>query len=299
MNVLITGGAGFIGSHVAEALERRGDDVLIVDDLSTGVKANLANVRGDLVVESVESRQNMGIYFKDFRPDVVVHAAASYKNPDAWERDAQVNVMGAVHVAKLSEEFGVKRIIFFQTSLCYGRPETSPIFLNHPLRPTSSYAITKTAAEQILLLGKTPVVSFRLANVYGPRNLSGPIPTFWKRIKEGKPCVVASTRRDFIFVEDMIPIVLDAVSGKVLGVFHISTGEDEPIQNVLFSVAHTMGTEPIFSRLPRGEDDVDTILLEPSFPEMRRTSLHLGIAQAVIWYEENGVGETFTHLRID
>src|SRR5207244_3821868 len=118
-----------------------------------------------------------------FKPEIVVHAAASYKDPENWKEDVLTNVLGTSNVVKESIKSHVKRVIYFQTSLCYGKPQTAPITLEHRVNPESSYAISKTAAEQYIALSGLDFISFRLANVYGPRNISGPLPTFFKRLK--------------------------------------------------------------------------------------------------------------------
>src|SRR5262249_14444502 len=139
-----------------------------------------------------------------WRPEVVVHAAASYKDPDDWAQDAATNVLGTANVVRACERAGVQRLVYFQTALGYGlRPREQPISLSHPLRPEgSSYAISKTAGEQYIAMSSLDWISLRLANVYGPRNVSGPLPTFYRRLTAGQPCFVVDTRRDFIYVED-------------------------------------------------------------------------------------------------
>ena len=118
--------------------------------------------------------------FCEFEPDVVVHTAASYKDPNDWYNDSLTNCVGGSNVVRASIENGVKRFIYFQTSLCYGlKPIEQPITLNHPKFPAStSYAITKTANEDFLEISGLDFVTFRLANVIGPRNVAGPLPIF-------------------------------------------------------------------------------------------------------------------------
>ena len=123
----------------------------------------------------------------------VVHAAAAYKNPDDWEEDVKTNA-GSALVVKASLRHQVSRLIYFQTSLCYGiHPLEQAITLSHPIRPDSSYAISKTAGRQYIMMSGLNYISFRLANAYGPRNLSGPLPTFYHRLTNGKPCFVMDT----------------------------------------------------------------------------------------------------------
>ena len=153
--------------------------------------------------------------FDHFEPETVVHAAASYKDPDNWLEDIRTNALGTAHVVRAAERHRVKRLIYFQTALCYGlHPQEQPITLSHPIDSTaSSYAISKTAGEQYIALSGLDFISFRLANAYGPRNISGPLPTFYSRLTARKPCFVMDTRRDFIYIDDLIAVVMKAIDG--------------------------------------------------------------------------------------
>ena len=143
------------------------------------------------------------------------------------DRGQRTNAVGTANVVRAAQAAGVSRLVYFQTALCYGlHPQEQPITLSHPLDPKdSSYAISKTAGEWYVRLSGLDWISFRLANVYGPRNLSGPLPTFFQRLTEGKPCFVMDTRRDFVFVEDLVEVAMKAVDGGgESGVYHVSSG---------------------------------------------------------------------------
>lgn len=308
MKVLITGGSGFIGSHLAERLLADGHQVLAIDNYATSRPDNLTPQDGLEIVEgSIGDRDTVDAAFDGFGPDAVAHAAASYKDPEAWVEDTLTNSLGTVNVVEAAREAGVERIVYFQTALCYGtEPLENPITLEHPIRPDSSYAISKTAGEQYIELSGIPFVSLRLANIYGPRNVSGPPPTFWQRLTEGKPCFAMDTRRDFIYVSDLIEVVSAALGGTGEGHYHVSTGSDYSIKEMFDAVVEAMGIEldePVEVR-PRPPEDAPSILLDPSRTEADfgwRASVPLqdGIAKAVEWYERNGVGETYTHLKAD
>jgi UDP-glucose 4-epimerase len=309
MKVLITGGAGFIGSHLAERLLARGDQVLVVDNFATGRRDNLASHDGLEVVEgTIADDVLVSGLFDRFGPDLTVHAAAAYKDPEAYAEDVKTNVLGTVNVVKAALAAGCKRMIYFQTSLCYGlRPQEQPITLNHPIRPEgSSYAYSKTAAEQYIDLSGIPYVTFRLANAYGPRNVSGPLPTFYQRLSAGKGCFVADTRRDFIFVDDLVDCVVSCIDRpEVRGAYHIATGSDFAIKELFEATLKGMGLPadtPVDVR-PRNEDDVYTILLDPSRTERdmawkATTALEIGVGRAIAWYRANEVGQTYTHLKL-
>ena len=150
MKVLITGGSGFIGSHLADRLLARGDEVLVIDNYATGRRDNLTPHQNLQVIEgTIADSDLVRKTFEGFKPDKVVHAAASYKDPNNWVEDSQTNVVGTTNVVQTSQSLGVQRLIYFQTALCYGlHPIEQPITLTHPIRPDgSSYAISKTAGE--------------------------------------------------------------------------------------------------------------------------------------------------------
>lgn len=306
MKVLITGGGGFIGSTLADRLLAEGHEVLALDNFETGRLDNVPEHENfTLVEDTIADGDAVKKAFDFIKPDVVAHAAASYKDPDAWVEDTMTNSLGTVNVVEASKDADVERFVYFQTALCYGtQPVEQPITLNHPIRPDSSYAISKTAAEQYIELSGIPFVSLRLANVYGPRNLSGPPPTFYSRLSEGKPCFVVDTRRDFVFVDDLVEVVTAALNGTGDGAYHVSTGSDYSIKEMFEAVTEAMGVEleDEVEVRPRPEDDAPSILLDPSrtradFGWEAKVPLEEGIERAVEWYRENGVGETYTHLK--
>ncbi len=309
MRVLITGGAGFIGSHLADRLLARGDEVLVIDNYATGRRDNLTPHPSLTVVEgSIADRLLVDRTFELFQPQVVVHAAASYKNPDDWAEDTYTNAVGSALIAQASARVEVKRLIYFQTALCYGlKPLEQPITLSHPLVPYgSSYAVSKTTGEGYVALSGVPFLSFRLANAYGPRNLSGPLPTFYQRLSTGKKCFAMKTRRDFVFVDDLIDVVEKAVHGAGSGGFyHISSGADYSIKELFDATTDAMDIElatPVEER-ERNPDDVFSILLDPSrtqqeFEWRTSTALADGVAKTIAYYREYGIEETFTHLRL-
>ena len=176
MKIFITGGSGFIGSHLADHLLARGDEVLVIDNFATGRRDNLSPHKNLQVVEdTICNEKVVNELMESFQPDLVIHAAASYKDPTNWIEDSKTNVAGTSIVCQAMTKSNIKRIIYFQTALCYGlKPLEQPITLDHPILPRgSSYAISKTAGEDYIHLSGLDFVTFRLANAYGPRNISG------------------------------------------------------------------------------------------------------------------------------
>ncbi|MBV8506283.1 MAG: NAD-dependent epimerase/dehydratase family protein [Alphaproteobacteria bacterium] len=306
MKVLVTGGSGLVGSTVVDLLLARGDEVVVIDNFATGRRDNLKpHPHLRLIEDSIADGRIVSGLIGDFRPDVVVHTAASYKDPDDWQGDALTNAVGSANVARASKDHQVARLIYFQTALCYGtKPREQPITLTHPLDPVnSSYAISKTAGEHFIQLSGVDWIIFRLANVVGPRNVSGPLPIFFERLSQGKRCFVTEARRDFVFVHDLARTVVSAADGTGNGIYHFSSGRDVAIKDLYDSVVRAMKLNdyPNPEIRPLGPDDALTILLDPSrtfrdFGDMPFTPLDEIVAQTVAYYREFGVQGGYTHL---
>lgn len=307
MKTLITGGLGQIGSHVAEMMLERGDEVLVIDNLATGRREHLSDhPRLRVVIDTIANRDLVYGQMEKFGPDAVVHAACSYKDPDDWYNDTLTNCVGGAVVVDAARRYGVKRFIYFQTALCYGlKPQEQPITLNHPRNPGgSSYAISKTANEYYIELSGIDFVTFRLANVVGPRNVAGPLPIFYQRLKDNRKCFVTKSRRDFVFVKDLALTVLQACDGTGHGAYHFSSGGDVAISELYDAVIKAMGLatypEPEIREL--GPDDVFSILLDPSrtfadFGTIEFTPIETTVAEAIRYYQQYGTLGEYTHLR--
>lgn len=309
MKVLITGGSGFVGSHLADRLLARGDKVLVIDNFATGRRDNLkAHKNLEIVEQTIANAEAVDSLFSNFQPDVVVHAAASYKNPDNWVEDCKTNILGTINVINAAKQVKCNRIVYFQTALCYGlNPIEQPITLDHKIDSrNSSYAISKTAGEHYVELSGLSFVSLRLANAYGPRNISGPLPTFFHRLSQNKPCFVMDTRRDFIYIEDVVNCVEKAVDGKGQGYYHISTGADYSIKELFDATVSALNItlDKEVEVRPRNPDDAFTILLDPSrtqkdFDWKAITNLKDSVKTTIDYYRQFGIEQTFTHLRVE
>lgn len=310
MKILITGGCGQVGSHVAELCLERGDEVLAIDNFATGRRSHLpeSHPKLEFVEGTIADKELVDSLFEKFRPDAVVHTAASYKDPTDFYNDTLTNCVGGANLVRASLDNGVSRFIYFQTALCYGtKPLHNPITLEHPKLPAnSSYAISKTAAEDYLEISGLDFVSFRLANVIGPRNVSGPLPIFYQRLSEGKSCFVTRSRRDFVFVKDLARVVLKAVDGTGTEAYHFSSGTDVQIKELYDHVVSAMKLEsyPEPEIRDLGPDDAPSILLDPSrtfadFGKIEFTPLEETVRAAVAYFEEFGVHGGYTHLKIE
>jgi nucleoside-diphosphate-sugar epimerase len=308
MRILITGGAGCLGGNLIEHLHPYGHEFLVFDNFATGRREVVEGIPRVRVVEgSVYDEELVNVVFNDFQPTHVIHSAAAYKDPFDWQEDAQTNVIGTIYVAKAAIRCKVERFVNFQTALCYGRPELLPIPVSHPVRPFTSYGISKTAGEQYLLSlasEELEVVSLRLANVTGPRLAIGPIPTFYKRLKEGKPCFCSETVRDFLDMSDFLSLIDKVlVAGAPTGVFNASSGQGNSIKDIFDAVVSYLGIEldsPV-KVVPPGDDDVPAVVLDPKetervFEWKARVDFKQTIHRMLSWYDQHGISAIYSHL---
>lgn len=307
MRILITGGAGCLGSNLTERWLEAGHDVLVLDNFATGHRGSLpaGHAKMTLVEGSVTDRALVDRVFTEFRPGHVVHSAASYKDPDDWVEDTRTNVEGTIHVVQAAKAAGVARFVNFHTALGYGRPENLPIPADAPARPFTSYGISKQAGENYLAMSGLPFVSLRLANVTGPRLSIGPIPTFYTRLKAGKGCFCSKTIRDFVDMDDFFS-VMDLVmrDGAPTGVFNVSTGTGHTIKEIFDIVVDHLGIalkEPVPEVEP-GADDVPAVVLDPAkaieaFGWQPRYSFEQTIRRMLAWYDVHGVTAIYSHLK--
>jgi len=300
--ILVTGGLGFIGSHLVDRLVQDPDnEVYVVDNLLTGRKGNwniqVVTIDGDI---TTLPRGTVGTGL-----DVIVHTAATYHDPTAYKRDIQTNVYGTARMVEWAK-WDKARFIYLQTSLCYGGLGGF-INLQTPLNPRGSYPITKTAGERFVMDSGLDWVSFRLANIYGPRNLSGAVPAFWKKIRNGEKARISTARRDFYYVGDLVNILEKAVNGTGSGIYHVSNNADVPIESI-FRILSLIMKQPKaeFETIEREPDDPESLLLENyrtikdfNLTAQSNTPLIEGLRAAVDWYDKNGVDRALTHLTGD
>ena len=305
MRILITGGAGCLGSNLIEHWLPGGHQIHVIDNFATGKREVVPPVAGLSVTEgSIADPALVASTFHAFKPDVVVHSAAAYKDPADWTEDARTNIIGSINVARESAAAGVRRLVNFQTALCYGRPDSVPIPATAPTRPFTSYGISKTAGEQYMLGAAVPAVSFRIANVTGPRLAIGPIPTFYKRLKAGQSCFCSDSIRDFLDMRDFLSLMdLAIADGAPTGVFNVSTGEGHSINDVYDLVVEHLGITPAapVPVVPVGPDDVREVVLDPAATEQAfgwtaKVSFADTIRRQLQWYDQHGITDVFTHL---
>lgn len=306
MRILITGGAGCLGSNLIEHWQPQGHDILAMDNFATGPRDALAGIPGLKIVEgSIADRALVEKVFAEFQPTHVVHSAAAYKDPNDWSEDAATNVLGSIHVVEAARRCGVRRFINFQTALCYGQPQVLPIPLDHPCRPIGSYGISKLAGENYVALSGLPYLSIRLASVIAPRLTIGAIPTFYTRLKAGKAVFCTTAIRDFLDVSDFFSFIdLAMAEDAPTGTFNLGPGVGHSIGDVLHAVASVLGVKlpEALDIRPVGDDDVQTVILDPkqaqqAFGWAPKIGFGDAIARMVSWYDANGVSAIHSHLK--
>jgi nucleoside-diphosphate-sugar epimerase len=252
---------------------------------------------------SVASKDLVKSVFKSTNPTHVIHLAASYKNPDDWDEDISTNIVGMINLVREAQTAGIEKFINIQTVLCYGRPDTLPIPVDAPLKPESSYAISKVAAESYLIKSNLPFVSLRLGSVISPGLSIGPIPNFFKNIQSGVVSKVTKSVRDFLDLDDFLrafDLVLE--KGSPIGVFNISSGRGVSMLEIYDGMSDLLGGEAVPEILDPQADDIPAIVLDPTEASaalgwVAKVPLRESLDKCIESYKRDGIGETYTHLR--
>jgi UDP-glucose 4-epimerase len=290
LRAIVTGGAGFIGSHVVDALIARGDEVLVVDNLSTGKPENVAE---SARLEVADIRESLGAVFDEAQPEVCFHLAAQADVVTSVERpdyDAEVNVLGTVRVLEAARRHDTSVVFSSTGGAVYGECER-PAKEDDELRPLSPYGTAKLAGEAYLAtwarLYRMRNVSLRLGNVYGPRQLpsleGGVIAIFLNRLNAGEPTQIfgdGRQTRDFVYVGDVAAAMLAAAGRQ--GVFNVGTGVETSVVELHALAARVAGldAEPAFAPPRPGElqrSFVDPSLAEREFGWRAQHSLEEGL----------------------
>lgn len=304
MKILITGGAGALGSNIAKRFEKKNISFIILDNFETGSLDNLEGISRDKIIEgSITDKSLLEKIFKDFTPSHIIHSAASYKDPNDFEKDAQVNILGSIILAGLAHKYEIKKIINFQTALCYGRPDKTPIQVESQCRPFTSYGISKYHGEYYLINAPTKVVSLRLANICSENLAIGPIPTFYNRLNTDKDCFISDSYRDFLDFEDFFSLLIKVLNDeKSEGIFNVSTGESTHIKEIFHLIKIYLSKEGIEAPIkPIGNDDVYNTTLDPSktkdyFNWKPKVNLKQIIAKQLASYDKKPIEQIYSHL---
>jgi UDP-glucose 4-epimerase len=301
VRAIVTGGAGFIGSHLVDALAARGDEVMVVDNLATGKRERL-NGRARLIVGDIRDAGLLGDAFREASPDVCFHLAAQADVRRSIEEpvfDGDVNVLGTVGVLEAARVCGTQVVFSSTGGAIYGECER-PAGEGSALQPISQYGTSKLAAEEYLRtynrLYGTKHVALRYANVYGPRQdphgEAGVVAIFFGRIASGeRPRIFGDGRqtRDYVYVGDVVQATLRA-AGKAGGVFNVGTGLETSVVE-LYDVSRRVSgaeLEPEFAEARLGE-------LARSVLDPERAGSELGFRAEVSL--EDGLTRTWDSIR--
>src|SRR4051795_13399453 len=274
MKAVVTGGAGFIGSNLVDALLERGDEVVIVDNLTTGKRANVeqALANGARLVEAdIRDRQALIDLFEDVKPDVVFHLAAQIdvrKSVADTPLDAMVNVVGTINVLEAASKVGARVVNSSTGGAIYGEGKIIPAPEDHPAEPEAPYGQSKFAAEGYLELYRRlhglSTVSLRYGNVYGPRQdplgEAGVIAIFCGKLIAGeRPTVFGDglQTRDYIYVGDVVSANLAAAESDASGAFNVGTARESSVLDIVEALGkHADGSfEPDMAAERPGEGE--------------------------------------------
>jgi UDP-glucose 4-epimerase len=302
VRVVVTGGAGFIGSHVADAFLDRGDDVLAVDDLSSGSRENLPESAAFAELDVADGAR-IETAFSEFQPDFVCHLAAqasvtvSLADPD---RDFASNVRGTFNVVRSATGMGARTVFASTGGALYGEGAPIPTPETHVPQPLSPYGASKQAAEAYVatlqrLHGVANVV-LRLGNVYGPRQNphgeAGVVAIFSERLLLGAPPVVyghGTPTRDYVHVRDIARAFTTLADAEVAGTFNLGWGREVSVLEILAGLQRAAGTtvEPKLEPLRPGEltrSAIDSSAAEAAFGWRPEVELEEGLAETFDWY---------------
>lgn len=320
MKILVTGGAGFIGSHLVDRLLELGHEVVIIDNLATGYRHNL-NPRAKFYEASLLD-SSLNEIFQSERPDIVNHHAAqndvrrSNTNPVF---DAQHNIIGSIRLIQCCIDYGVKKVIYASSGgTVYGEPIYLPVDEAHPIAPISPYGISKHTVEHYLFLASVNAglnyTVLRYANIYGPRQNpripcrglrsigggAGVVAIFAASMLKGAPPTIfgdGSSTRDYLFIEDAIGANLLTLTGGDRGIYHVGTGLQISLNDLFCQLKETIGSStgckeilkmsPVYAEPRPGE--IHRIALSPEKIQRDlgwtpKISLQDGLAQTVPYY---------------
>jgi len=306
MKILVTGGAGFIGSHVADAYIAAGHDVAILDDLSRGSMSNV-NPRARFYRGELQGREFVEHVFATEKPDVVNHHAAQIDVRRGVREptfDASVNILGSIHLLDAAVAHQVRRFVYISTAgAAYGEPQEMPVSEDYPINPITPYGISKHTVEHYLftyrVLYGLPHVVLRYGNVYGPRQSSkgeaGVFAIFCEQmLVDIRPVIYGdgSKLRDYVYIDDVVRANLLALEKGTGEIFNIGNGvptSDYEVFRLVRACIGKRGLEPAYA--PKRPGEIDRIYLDISKAQrllgwIPRIAIEEGARRTVSYFEQ-------------
>lgn len=306
MKIIVTGGAGFIGSQVADALIAKKHDVIVIDNLSTGFKHNVHS-EAKLIVADITDFNGMEKIFKEEKPEIVYHFAAQIdvrKSVSDPLFDASTNIMGTLNLIKLSNDFKIKKFIFSSTGgAIYGDTDERPTKETHPEWPLSPYGVAKLSADKFLnyynMIFGLKYVSLRYGNVYGPRQNpygeAGVVAIFLNKMLKNEQPVIngdGEQTRDYVYVEDVVAANLLALEKMdKVGIYNVGTSVEISV-NVLFNEINrnfNNNFKEVHGPAKLGEQETSCLSFEKIKNELGfipNTSFKEGIKKTYMWFAQ-------------
>ena len=302
MKILVTGGAGFIGSHLVDRLVQEGHEVVVADNLSTGKRRNL-NRAAEFYKRDVQGSRMESVFRRE-RPVVLIHLAAQMNIRRSVEDplfDAQVNILGTLNVLDQAVRYGTRKVIFASSGgAIYGEQDVFPAPESHATRPLSPYGISKLTGEYYLAyyqrVSGIQYVSLRFSNVYGPRQdpygEAGVVAIFTQKMLAGEqPIINGNGRqtRDFIYVDDVVEAHMAVLGRDIQGVYNVGTAHETTINDLYGKLADLTksGCKQLYGPAKKGEQArsvVDASKLRQELGWEPRVSLDEGLARTVEYF---------------
>lgn len=304
MKIIVTGGCGFIGSHVVDKLIDKGNDVVVIDDLSSGKKERL-NKKATLYITNIVDAKKTNEVFKKEKPDLVVHLAAQVMLRKSIEEpilDATTNILGTINILEACKNNKVKKIIYTSTGGArYGEPKYLPVDENHPIEPSAPYGISKHTAEHYVktysdLYGfDYLIVCF--GNVYGPRDdvASGRVTAlFCDKILAGEQPIIfgdGEQTRDFIFVLDLAELISSVLEKKTEHkLFNLANGEQTSVNEIFEIIKEHSNYQGKAKHIEAIKGEVRDIMLDTSLAKKElawkaKTTMQEGLKQTFDYFK--------------
>jgi len=303
MKCLVTGGAGFIGSHLVERLILAGHEVVVLDNLSHGKKSN---IHPNATFKKMDIRSaKLGKFMREIRPNAVFHLAAQMEVRRSVEEprfDAEVNILGLVNVMQSAMESGCSQLVFASSGgAAYGEQQEFPATEDHPTVPISPYGVTKRAGElyggYFATMGLA-CASMRLANVYGPRQdphgEAGVVAIFSERLLAGESCIIngnGKQTRDYVFVADVVEAFYTAFYEGLSGPYNVGTAVETDVNELYAAIAKHAGADGTPQHGPAKDGEqmrsvISAAKLDAASDWQVTVQLDEGIKQTVEWFRQ-------------